>query len=667
MQRLHHHRPFPADDERSLKRLCLSTLPFVEPDLSAQAAVLDMPTPGKHRNLGINNTGASVLLHTLPLCFEFKRMATDTNAWPTDRLPIPPKPSSLAQHTFPSKVHPHSAVGCVPQTSEHDGSASDPIEDATPTNPRDSAAYCDDAEEEAEWSPEEQRCHAIASHPAMLTEIAGWFHTPLIEEAPSLEGQDKKDSEYFRQVRDKVRHYCTSMANKSKTNPTRKKFWKKKWASQTCDDKIDRTQRMRQAQKGTLTPKQSSDLLELVDWFKSQHTRGFDAKKKCHAHASGKGLMMTIMGPWSDVPRPNSTGVQGSDNLTLFESDDAMLDYVRKSQSFVQYWAKVIDYVRTISAIHKVNCHTISAEVCMDTYKNHKRLKWHVHVMMHRSDMSRIYLAEPLVFEKSEIYVKMTRSDAKLKESPICRGHYYSAVDKVGTLKTAWSESATPHKSYGVQGQWIVKLWSLGKLTDEVATKEHLASGQRCKQYIDNIEYVAEKRDEIILREHSNTLARDFEYDMGPLIIPYIVQQWLQSFDSFQKRYKFLVLCGDSLAGKTCFAKRLEQSHLEVNCAGTDTPNLRRFKCLKHKLVLWDEATPKLVIQHKKIFQAGTNIEECGPSATGCHSYYRLFHGVKHVVCANDWEAQLKSLKSEDHQWIKDNQVYVHINKGDLY
>ena len=274
---------------------------------------------------------------------------------------------------------------------------------------------------------------------------------------------------------------------------------------------------------------------------------------------------------------------------------------------------------------------------------------------------------EPLVFENSQIYVKMTRSDARIKESPIWRGHYYGAVDKTGTLKTAWSASAKPHKAYSVQGTWIQKLWSLGKLSDEVASKEHLASGQRCKAYIDNIEYAAEKRADMKLQAYSEMLAKNYDTDLGPLITPAVVKQWMKTFDNVKKRYKFLVLEGDSGTGKTCCAKRLETHHLEVNCAGTDTPNLRRFQSLKHRLILWDEGTPSLVIQHKKIFQAGGNLEECAPSNTGCHSYYRLFHGVKMVVCSNDWNKRLAKLNPADRTWIQQNQVYKYINKGDLF
>ena len=62
---------------------------------------------------------------------------------------------------------------------------------------------------------------------------------------------------------------------------------------------------------------------------------------------------------------------------------------------------------------------------------------------------------------------------------------------------------------------------------------------------------------------------------------------------------------GKSGTGKTEFVRGLfgARKTLELNCAGVVAVNLRDFKPLAHKVVLWDEASPALVLENRKLFQ----------------------------------------------------------------
>ena len=68
-----------------------------------------------------------------------------------------------------------------------------------------------------------------------------------------------------------------------------------------------------------------------------------------------------------------------------------------------------------------------------------------------------------------------------------------------------------------------------------------------------------------------------------------------------------MVLVGSSCTGKTVWAKWIfgdEQNVLEVNCACSPEPDLREFRPLKHKGILFDEASCQMVLQQKLLFQA---------------------------------------------------------------
>ena len=66
-------------------------------------------------------------------------------------------------------------------------------------------------------------------------------------------------------------------------------------------------------------------------------------------------------------------------------------------------------------------------------------------------------------------------------------------------------------------------------------------------------------------------------------------EEFLEQFQRIQRRYKFLVLHGETSTGKTVWAKLLfgdPQAVLEVNCASCPGPDLREFRPLLHRGIL---------------------------------------------------------------------------------
>ena len=89
------------------------------------------------------------------------------------------------------------------------------------------------------------------------------------------------------------------------------------------------------------------------------------------------------------------------------------------------------------------------------------------------------------------------------------------------------------------------------------------------------------------------------------------------------RRKKFLVIEGKRGVGKTEFVRSLygEDNTLELNCAGVHAVNLRDFRPLGHKLILWDEATPGRVLANWKLFQWPPCWIDLGHSATASLVY----------------------------------------------
>ena len=140
---------------------------------------------------------------------------------------------------------------------------------------------------------------------------------------------------------------------------------------------------------------------------------------------------------------------------------------------------------------------------------------------------------------------------------------------------------------------------------------------------------------------------------------------FLEHLQTIRSRYKFLVLYGPSGTGKTSYTRMLTgdpSQVFEVNCASGQEPDLRPFRHFKHKHILLDEATPELVLNQKKLFQAPSCFLQMGSSTTNCHAYNVFVSGTGLVVCANTWMERLRCLSPADQEWINSNSVVAHID-----
>ena len=140
---------------------------------------------------------------------------------------------------------------------------------------------------------------------------------------------------------------------------------------------------------------------------------------------------------------------------------------------------------------------------------------------------------------------------------------------------------------------------------------------------------------------------------------------WLHVQNEIKPRQPFLVIEGPSRLGKTMYAKNLvgEQYTLELNCTCCPEPDMREFNPLIHKLVLFDEATPQMVLRQKKLFQCPQNEVSLGASSTNCHAYSVWVHRCLFVICSNRWTRDLESLAEEDKEWLRANSFVLQVSE----
>ena len=183
-------------------------------------------------------------------------------------------------------------------------------------------------------------------------------------------------------------------------------------------------------------------------------------------------------------------------------------------------------------------------------------------------------------------------------------GAYYLQAPKIGSLFQAGS--AKPFDDYPVTAKWIFQLVQMQKITFSAARAELVKTGENLCRVLPDFD--RRHAESTAARLHQRAAAvQDMlrSTDCRSVRVPE-VEAWKARYGrGVWRRKKFLVLEGPSGTGKTEFVRGLYGAlqTLELNCAGLVAVNLRDYKPFEHKVVLWDEASPELVLTNRKLFQ----------------------------------------------------------------
>ena len=99
-----------------------------------------------------------------------------------------------------------------------------------------------------------------------------------------------------------------------------------------------------------------------------------------------------------------------------------------------------------------------------------------------------------------------------------------------------------------------------------------------------------------------------------------------------------------------------------LNCANCPEPDLRGLLSLFHRFILMDEASPKMVIAQKKLFQCPATEVLLGCSTTNCHAYEVFVSGIGMIVCSNTWSEEIATMSPADQDWLAANSIYMKVS-----
>ena len=102
---------------------------------------------------------------------------------------------------------------------------------------------------------------------------------------------------------------------------------------------------------------------------------------------------------------------------------------------------------------------------------------------------------------------------------------------------------------------------------------------------------------------------------------------------------------------------------LELNCSNLKDICLSGFDCLRHRAILWDEASAALVSNNRKVFQHPLCIVDLGHSPTGAHVQRYFLGNCCSVITTNKWYEDLKKLPAGDQKWLEANMVVFDVER----
>ena len=90
---------------------------------------------------------------------------------------------------------------------------------------------------------------------------------------------------------------------------------------------------------------------------------------------------------------------------------------------------------------------------------------------------------------------------------------------------------------------------------------------------------------------------------------------------------------------------------------------LHDYDSQRHDIIIFDEASPKMVVRQRKLFQAQHARVDLALSNTSCHSYSVWLYRKMLCICTNRWHEEQLDMSPMDRDWLKKNSVVLEVDK----
>ena len=160
-------------------------------------------------------------------------------------------------------------------------------------------------------------------------------------------------------------------------------------------------------------------------------------------------------------------------------------------------------------------------------------------------------------------------------------------------------------RDFPIGPSWIFNMVESGKIAYAEARAELVRCGKGLVRRLADLDCWHQARQEMLVHDMVSAAQKASRGQLQKFPRWPLVDAWLAEVTKpLQTRKRFLVLQGLSRTGKTEFVIGLFSlgAVLELNCATLKDICLDGFDCLRHRCILWDEASASLVSNNRKVF-----------------------------------------------------------------
>ena len=373
----------------------------------------------------------------------------------------------------------------------------------------------------------------------------------------------------------------------------------------------------------------------------------------------GTYVLMTYLGGRFNLPGSEPVALPGG-------CIGALVEALRRSQSVQKLVEDCKKFIHELTQRLQVSRFAWALEVCPRTYATEGKVRAHLHVALCRYPEFRVQLQHFAFGHLMPMCSRCNPAQRDKRSSGAASILFYCQIDKIGQLHNGGSHE--PFHDYHINPEWITNLLQAGNITESSARQMYVQGCKNVVHHLQNLERVVAERRQVALQERMALVQTSCAARMQAFKdVPLVRERFLPHFQSIKPRYPFLVLEGPSRTGKTSYAKHITGDPaevFEVNCASCPEPDLRDFDSNMHKAVLFDEASPELVLTQRRLFQSPSCLLDLGCSTTNCHKYQVFVSGIMMIVCSNTWSSQVQQLEhAGDAEWLYSNSIVVHVGE----
>ena len=352
-----------------------------------------------------------------------------------------------------------------------------------------------------------------------------------------------------------------------------------------------------------------------------------------------------------------------------FKTMDDVVEHLRKHKWVQDLFEELKAWTMEKEKEHKPFKCACALEICPDTWDESSTIRVHAHVFLMYQSRTRL-CGKPCMWNFKGSGAHLDGGDGRAakkgrNQHTSWAGMFYLTCGKVSTI-LSWTR-ARPYKDFPVRPQWIQNLLQKEQLTYAKAKVLLIDAASCTTRKLQDLERWKEEKDKLAIEVRVIKLQHAYKSTLKAFRVVPDVNTFLEKYSTWEPRptplgrKKICVLHGPTGLGKTEYVRSFFPvgGLLELNCADMQSVCLNGFDVKTHQAILWDEASAKLVVKNRKLFQHPLQWVDIGHSPTGQHVKRYWLNDCVSFVASNHWFSDLLLLSDDDRNWLEGNTVVV--------